>query len=556
MENQDEEYVDDITERVFLIQRELEAGRLKIAPHLIDDIYLSLSKIKLRPDRKVDPDTVDGRIRATGAAVRHFTDRIELKNKYSLLDLQESYFNMVFSCFGDIYKMLIDSGAEPHKLSSFMATKEEFVNPINEKFSEIYQNFIEFWETASEIGVIHLQDGSQIKANFSGDLFPSYNENSVSVAGLYVDTIILPCPILRVGRLHGTLSKTEFCRILLKHVLTCMTYKEVAIEEFDPPIALVLPDVRDYSKDDKERLMQTSWPFILRHASFLYGREFSEKDEFEEFSLALPDVDSVLKELKNPQRLIYDSGWGGDARSQILRHMSDEERVPAKIYGDHVGMAVFFNCMSRMPQALAAKENAQYLGSTPLINAETSWLHYTWLLEYDSKSYKGNSDGIKDLHMVHAMSAGMDDGFSWLGKIPIKNIIELRRNDLLSEVRRILSCGVGEIIATDKERYIETTQRVIDNVDGAFIKHQRFLAKARKEKLKIYGIDIVPCIASGAIAITAAYTGNVALGTISAGLGMMGFPSLKDIRSKIKESDERISNYKKTATGILFKSIY
>ncbi|MEI7000436.1 hypothetical protein ACOQJ6_33825, partial [Klebsiella pneumoniae] len=93
---------------------------------------------------------------------------------------------------------------------------------------ELYNQVIEFWQVTSDIGVIHLQDGSQFKANFSGDLFPAFDENAVSIAGLYVDTISLPCPILRVGRLYEKSDKAEFTRILLKHVLTCMTYKEVA----------------------------------------------------------------------------------------------------------------------------------------------------------------------------------------------------------------------------------------------------------------------------------------------------------------------------------------
>lgn len=79
MEDLNEGYVNDITERVFLIQRELEAGKIKVAPHLIEELFSSLNKIRLLPDGRVDPDTVDGTVRAMGAAVRHFTERLEIK---------------------------------------------------------------------------------------------------------------------------------------------------------------------------------------------------------------------------------------------------------------------------------------------------------------------------------------------------------------------------------------------------------------------------------------------------------------------------------------------
>ena len=47
---------------------------------------------------------------------------------------------------------------------------------------------------------------------------------------------------------------------------------------------------------------------------------------------------------------------------------------------------------------------------------------------------------------------------------------------------------------SSKEDDLKTTPRVVGNVDSAFIRHQRFSEKTRREKLKIYGLDIGPCI--------------------------------------------------------------
>ena len=156
------------------------------------------------------------------------------------------------------------------------------------------------------------------------------------------------------------------------------------------------------------------------------------------------------------------------------------------------------------------------------------------------------------MHMVHAISEGIQGGFSWLGKVPANKIIELRRNDLMDEVRSVLSRGVDKLINASSESYIETTQQVIDNVDRAFIEHQRFLNKAKREKLRIYGLDVAPCIVNGIIAVAGALTGNYALSSISAGLGIYGMPTIKDIKSKFKTRQEKIDAYQKSVTGILF----
>ncbi|OWF70737.1 hypothetical protein B4903_23165, partial [Yersinia frederiksenii] len=171
------------------------------------------------------------------------------------------------------------------------------------------------------------------------------------------------------------------------------------------------------------------------------------------------------------------------------------------------------------------KKNAQELGSTPYINADTSWLYYTWLIEYESQGFNIDDVELKNLHMVHALSAGMQDGFSWLGNVPIKKVIELRRKDLMPEVRDILTSGIDKMINSVPSNYNQTSQQVIDNIDRAFIEHQRMLDKARREKLKIYGLDVAPCVVNGIIAITGAVTGNVALTTLSAGLATFGLPT-------------------------------
>ncbi|OEJ68833.1 hypothetical protein BHU60_03045 [Klebsiella pneumoniae] len=154
--------------------------------------------------------------------------------------------------------------------------------------------------------------------------------------------------------------------------------------------------------------------------------------------------------------------------------------------------------------------------------------------------------------MVHALSAGMQDGFSWLGNVPVNKIIELRRNKLMEDVRSILSNGVDSLINSSAESFSRTTQKVIDNVDRAFIEHQRILAKAQKEKLRIYGLDVLPCIANGAIAIAGALTGNTTLAALSAGLGVIGIPSISDIKSKFKQRQEKLDAYQRSVTGILF----
>lgn len=548
----DESYISDLTDRVFLIQSQFEAGKLFISSHLESGFKESFEKIRLRGDGKVDPATVDGRIRAMGMAVQHFFERNEIKRKYSIVDFQEVYFRILFGNFSTFYDDLIKSKAEPYQIANFLSEQEDFVNHIDEIFPDLLEEIKGFWTTVYEIGEVHLQDGEQLKANFSGDLFPSYKQNAVSTTGLYIDTIILPCPILRVGGLYGVSDKKYFCYLLMKHVLTCMTYRELALEEIEPAIALVLPEKNSFKDEGKDELHQRSLPFILAHAQYLYDREFQSMEDFHEFSSSLNDFDKLFKELKRPDRLLFDTEWGPAGRAQLEKHMASQERKSMSGLDCTPGLEVMLSCVGRMPQALAARINSQELRSTPYINADTSWTYYKWLMEYEALGFKFDAAALKDLHMVNALAKGMDDGFSWFGNIPIKNILDIRRNGLMPEVRNILSNGVSELINTSPSNYDTTSQRVIDNVDKAFIQHQRFLEKARREKLKILGLEVVPFIVNGAFGMASALVNRPELALTSVVLGNIGLPTLKDIRTSFKNNQEKMINYKKTATGLMF----
>lgn len=211
-----------------------------------------------------------------------------------------------------------------------------------------------------------------------------------------------------------------------------------------------------------------------------------------------------------------------------------------------------FTCTGRMPQALAARLNAQEFQSTPYINAETSWIYYTWLMEYESLDFNVDNDSLKELHMVNALSKGMQGGFSWLGDIPLSNILKIRRNGLMPEVRDILSSGISEVINSSPNDYNASSQRVIDNVDRAFIQHQRFIEKIKKEKLRILGMEVAPFIVNGAFGIASALINKPELAVASVALGNLGLPTLKDIKTSFKSRKAKLENYERTATGLMF----
>ena len=550
-----EEEVQDLTDRVFLLKEQLEAGKVHFAnQELADGFRRSYEAIRLRPDGKVDPTSLDGRIRAMTLAMMAMRQREDAKKSLSLAKIQEEYFAFLFREFGWLYEQMKKAEVTPSAAAEITSRHDDMMQGLMEALPDMVDAVREFWSAVGETAGYHLQDSRQLKAVFAGDIFPAHWENAVSTAGLYVDTIILPCPITRLGTLLKAAPSKELVKLVIKHVLTAMTYRDIALADVDPPIAMIVPNSDDADEEDRKSLILRATPAICAHAKYLFDRTFESVEELQEFCIHLKTVDSVMKELKRPDRLIFDTEWGKDPVEQLSRSLRENSHFPG-MNEVNAGLHVFASNIGRMPQAFGAQQAANHFGGSPYINAETSWLHFTWLLEYQGAPSHDDLNIRHSMHVVRALVSEADNNLQWLGNVPPETVLEIRKRGLANELRELLGQGVSNLININRDNYFRTADQVVENLDAAFRKHQQELTEARQKKLKLYGIDVGACAATGAVAVAAALTGNVTLGAISGVLGVAGLPNLRDIKTKFQQISAEDKARRESPTGLLFRHL-
>ena len=183
---------------------------------------------------------MNSRVRSMAMMTAMMHDRDEVKSAASLADIQDAFFQRITSMFEQTHVMLKHRG-NPQSVSWALSRDCESVeqnHPLIEPFvSELH----EFWQTISEPVRYHLQDLQALKGVFGGDLFPAYDRNIASSAGLYLDTIILTDPFVNSRELFGLWPKDEAVRMFLKHGLQLMNYRELALARANPPIVVILP---------------------------------------------------------------------------------------------------------------------------------------------------------------------------------------------------------------------------------------------------------------------------------------------------------------------------
>ena len=343
-------------------------------------------------------------------------------------------------------------------------------------------------------------------------------------------------------------------RLLIKHVLTAMTYRDIATADVSPPIVLIVPTQDDIQGRGRNDLIARAAPTMVKHGNRLFGSSFQELDEVIEFCSGLRSVDEVVSRLMSPERLLFDTAWGGNAAHQLRGAMA-KNSVPPGMAREVAGHHVIGACLGRMPQAMAAEDAAYQFGGSPLIAAPTSWNYYTWLLEYQGTTAQNQSGNLQARHVARALTAEAGVNLEWLGNVPPQTVLEIRKNGQAEELRALLADGLSDLLKINPENYFRTADQVIENLEAAFRKHQSQLSEAKLKKLKLYGLDVPTCLAVGGIGIAGAITGNVALQGISAALSVAGSATMKDIKSKYVEIAAADRVQRASPTGILFSHI-
>lgn len=550
-----EDEIQDLTDRVFLLRNQLEAGRLKFANQELAERFLkSYEAIRLRSDGKVDPRSLDGQIRTSILALIAIRQRENLKKSLDLVQIQEEYFGFLFREFGWIYDQMNESGVTPSVAAEITSRLDETMQQFIKALPNMIDAVQEFWSSVGLTSSYHIQDSQHLKAVFAGDIFPAHWENVVSTAGLYIDTIILPCPITRLSSILKTSPSREMVKTLIKHVLTAMSYRDIALAGIDPPIVIIAPNPDDTDEAKRENLVLQATPAICAHAQYLFGRKFEGVDDLHDFCGHLKTTTQVINELRHPERLVFDTEWGKDPIQQLSMSLKQN----SNLFGmdeSNIGIHVLSSCIGRMPQALGAQQTANHFGGTPFINAKTSWLHFTWLMEYQGISRKDNLSSRESMHVVRALATESRSNLEWLGNVPPETVLEIRKRGLANELRELLSQGVSNLIGINPDNYFRTADQVVDNLDDAFRKHQQTLKIARQKKLRLYGIDVAACTATGVVAVAAALTGNETLSAFSGLLGIAGAPNLKEIKTKFKQIAAEDKAHRESPTGLLFSHL-
>lgn len=204
---------DELHDLVLLLQQSIASGELKIPE--ASGIRESLSRVRFGPDGIVDPISVDGQVRAAGLAAAAAQARRQMR-KIALRDVQVQYFEILDLFFAKPYAEMKAHKLSPAQIAEHTASQANILNAFQAEAQEFASGMYKFWEDYGPVVDLHLAGLKALKSVFGGDIFPSYAANIACSVGLYMDTVVLPDPLLRILNLASVMEPKEALRLITK----------------------------------------------------------------------------------------------------------------------------------------------------------------------------------------------------------------------------------------------------------------------------------------------------------------------------------------------------
>jgi hypothetical protein len=413
---------DELDEQMKLLKEEIKAGRVRIRKGL--KVIDSLESVRYASDGKVDPDTVDGAVRALARGVAYGRFRREVK-KVPLRESQTKYFEILDRFYGGPFAEMKKHGLTPPQVARDMASRPKMVEAFATEAADFFSGIKEFWEYYGPVVEIHVSEMQALKSVFGGDIFPSYVGNVATSVGLYIDTLILPDPLTRTSTFLGPMKPDHLLFFTAKHALNALSYKELALADVNPPIVIIAPDPSYREESYGSILKFAGESDLVLHSEKLFGRSFANVEELTSFSEKLATAKELVAAISDSSRLLFDTEWSGTPEEQIQKYVADgAEKFGLKLDERPIGSVVQLSLLGRMMQANDVLFKASRLGGNPLIDAPTSWQYLLWTYEYDGKQGEKAGESMRDVLISEAIAGAGSSSLGLLSGVPPETLIE------------------------------------------------------------------------------------------------------------------------------------
>lgn len=366
------------------------------------------------------------------------------------------------------------------------------------------------------------------------------NTNVVSDVGLYVDTVILTDPVYaQVQLMEGvapvsSLDLRQWIGMLVQSMAAILKYREVILADLSQPICVVVPDYFRQTPVTYQLVCTMAQQDVVGLFSKLTGKRIGNFDKLQRILRkvkTLEDFDRIIVDKSlwrtvtnasavNPSDPIkeWDSGMNAFSTDSVAQWA----KTP-------VGVRAGFRVSAHYTQINELTYRSWVLKAHPLMTREDYW--NLLVLKNELRLNPHIPALTPDVFITRAIASSESDRVKAITGLPFDDLITLRKEGALQDLRDQLFGNLTDLDATDPQYRPKLIAEVTYNLDELMRRHSEELDKLAAKELKFFGITALPFICRVALALSVPLSHDPVVQTAGALAGLTGVGSVKDLVS-------------------------
>lgn len=354
--------------------------------------------------------------------------------------------------------------------------------------------------------------------------------DEVRSTALYVDTIVADDWLYSMREVTEDRKRPhqgDIGVLVLMEYFELQLLRKVCLADVVPPILIICPSPHYAEKELRKISNDISRWLGLQYANQLFGRDFAGIEEMIKFTSNITSDNKLAKSIADPT-LIWEVGDSLEEKLKLKLAAAEgsihNSGFPAELATYSPASALIVHEMSGFDVISQQGVDDEILGLEPRV-PRYHWDGYLWTLKQTAKKQFGEETAVARI---------LDEpNLSWLGNIPIDNLLEMRTRGTMEELRTIIRDANKRLKYASLSEFDSLAMEVKDTIQAALAKHQDDLKTKTTQARWGLARDVSLLTVMGGLSIASISVPWMAIpaGIIGSGFGL---GSVRDVLKQTK----------------------
>ncbi|HVP92175.1 MAG TPA: hypothetical protein VMS94_00380 [Acidobacteriota bacterium] len=456
-------------------------------------------------------------------------------------NIHEKYFELLHDYFGSIYRT--SPSKDPHKAGVHFANLGLSGKILHDVFPDLRVALMKLWAANAKNLYATIKDLPGLKTCYSGDISPSECFDLISRTGLYIDTTLIPDPLMKLLNIPTEMIRERhLVYYVVKHTFNILNSQQFFQSDTEVPISVIYPLEFYFDERRRRRCVEEAYSDTRDYFEELFGKTIKNDAELDD--ILNQDLKTLASKIKRPQILVpylQDVDNISKGLEEGAKEISTVGVLPVE--GKSAGSCLKIYVNGKLLGLSDCLVDCVSFDAKPLFDAPRSWSMLRWKLQKDTLRTVGRIGIDPSTAVINALQL---DNFEWLGNVPLDKLVLMRKNNEMQELRELLKNEVSEIHECNRGELEIVAKRVQSNLTRAFENHEKEIRDIENEYKKSYRVA-GSLITTGTIAsIAGLFWPPAALALILGGGGLI------DLKKIYTDHKEKILEMTNRPVGIMF----